>query len=218
VYGLLLLAMGLFIAFPALQRSTWHKNRLYAKLLSGNPEQQLVAASALVYLRAQDPLLQALQSENVSTRDIAQRALEHLWFTSSGGQVYQLMQKAYRLAENDKPQEALAVLQEVIQKYPRYAEAYNRRASVYWQLGEVKKSMADSERAVTLNPAHYGAWQGLAMGHRQKGNFSAACRCLRMALKLIPHDRATREALRRCEEASRSYPLPARQDRSCDLT
>jgi tetratricopeptide (TPR) repeat protein len=215
---LLLLAMALCAGFSAFQNSTWHQKRLLGKLLSGKPEQQLMAASELVYLGAQDRLIEALQSENESARGIAQRALEHLWFTASGNDAYQSMQKAYRLQENNQSQEALVVLQEVIAKYPRFAEAYNQRASVYWEMGEIAKSMADSRYALTLNPAHYGAWQGLAMAYRQQGNFSAAARCLRMAMHLIPHDVDTREALRKCEETLKRHPCPSTKDEFMEMT
>jgi len=32
------------------------------------------------------------------------------------------------------------------------------------------------------------------------GEISEACRCLRAALKILPHDEPTQEALRKCEE------------------
>jgi tetratricopeptide (TPR) repeat protein len=213
-----LLAIGLCAGFTALQRSTWHKNRLYTKLLSGDPEQQLTSATTLVYLRAQEQLLAAMQSDNATARAIAQKGLEHLWFVSSGEKAYQLLQKAYKLEEDQKHQEALAVLQEVINKYPNYAEAYNQRASIYWEMGDMKRSMDDSERALMLNPSHYGAWQGLAIGYRQVGNFKAAARCLRMALRFIPQDAATQEALRGCEEAMKRCPLSSDISEPAEIT
>ena len=65
--------------------------------------------------------------------------------------------------------------------------------------------MADCRRALALNPQHYGAWQGIGICHLNMGDVEEACRSLRSALKIIPHDPATRQSLRECEELLRTY-------------
>ncbi len=217
LYLLVVLGAGICLLFPAVQRSGWHRNQLYAQLLSGTPEEQLSAASTLAYLRDEEHLLKALQSENHSARELGQRALEHVWFTSSGTEAYEVSEIAYQAARNKELHKALTLLTGLLHKYPRFAEGWNRRASVYWQLGQFEKSKADSEKAVMLNPNHYGAWQGLGICHLQQGDLLEACRCLRAAQKLLPHDPATRGALQKCEQLLRAYPLPSKHQKPADI-
>ncbi len=188
------------------QHSTWFKERLYRELLSGNAEEQLRAASALAYVRGEKQLLAALKADAAGVRETARRALEYCWFTSAGDEAFRLTQAAYQATEREKYQEALAILDRLVTQYPRFAEGWNRRAAVYWRLGQYEKSRADCERALGLNPNHYGAWQGLGVCQIQLGEVNEACRSLRTALKLLPHDEPTREALQRCEALLRQAP------------
>ena len=72
-----------------------------------------------------------------------------------------------------------------------------------WQLGEYEKSRRDCERALSLNPNHYGAWQGLGVSQLQLGELTEACRSLETALRIAPNDRVTKRCLRRIEELMR---------------
>ena len=135
-------------------------------------------------------------------------ATEYLWFNTAGDKAYKLLQEAYQAAEADENEKALEVLDRLTRQFPKFAEGWNRRAAVYWQMGQWAKSRADCERALALNPYHYGAWQGLGLARLQEGDVAEACRCLSAALRILPHDPATREALQRCEELRRSRPAP----------
>lgn len=192
----------------ALHRTDWYKDRLYQRLLQGEPEEQLDAAVALAYLRAEDHLLQALRVQNPPARQLAQRALEHIWFTAAGDKAYELTQAAYLAADRGETEEALKILNRLIELHPQFAEAWNRRASVYWQMGQFRKSISDCERTLALNPNHYGAWQGVGICQLELGKTVEACQSLRQALRINPYDEPTRRSLRRCEELLRIFPHP----------
>lgn len=216
-YLLLVVACAGYLIRHAFQRTSWNKERLFRQLLSGDSEQRARAAAALARLGAEQHLLDALKADCEETREVGRRALEQLWFTSSGREAYREMQAAYRAEESEDFATALQILDRLLRKYPKYAEGWNRRASVYWQLGEYRESISDCEQALALNPNHYGAWQGLGVGRLRLGEVSEACRCLRTALRIAPHDAATRRSLRRCEELMRVYPSPGKTAKSYDL-
>jgi tetratricopeptide (TPR) repeat protein len=199
------------------RQTNWHKERLYRQLLSGNPRQQLRAASALAHLRAESYLLTALKSDTPAVRDLGRRALEHVWFNSGGPEAYDLTQAAFHAVEREDFQQALNILNRLIREFPNFAEGWNRRASVYWQMGQYEKSMQDCEKALFLNPNHYGAWQGIGICQLQMGEISEACRSLRAALKIIPYDGATRRSLQQCEELLRVFPHPSKKVKTIDL-
>jgi tetratricopeptide (TPR) repeat protein len=198
-------------------RTPWYKNRLLAKLYSNDPRQQLQAATTLAHLKCEDELLLVLRSDFNSARELGRRALEHIWFNAAGKNAYGLLQQAHDAMEKKELQRALAILDRMIDRYPTYAEAWNRRGAVYWELGNYEKSLADSERALALNPHHYGAMQGIGICHLQLGDVAEACRYLRAALKVLPHDDATRRSLERCEELLRIFPSPTKKSKTHDV-
>ena len=217
LYLPLAIACGFFLSVFALQHSNWYRQRLYRQLLSGNPEQRLKAASTLAHFGAQDQLLAGLKSEVPAVRDLARNALEYVWFRAAGRDAHEQVETAFQAEEKEDYQTSLALLDRVVEKYPKFAEGWNRRASVYWQIGQYDKSIADCQRALTLNPNHYGAWQGLGVCRVQLGDVTEACRCLRSALRIAPYDDATRRCLQKCEELLRVLPHGTRPRSSGDL-
>lgn len=183
--------------------SSFFKQWMYQRLVSGNEKQQLHAASALVYVRAEKELLAALKLEEEKTRDLAKKALEFSWFTAAGAEAEKDLAEAMTAAEEERYQEALEILTKLTSQHPTFAEAWNQRAAVYWKLGRHDESILDCERTLVLKPHHYGAWQGMGVCKLHLGEVAEACRCLREALKILPHHEATQEALRKCEELLR---------------
>ncbi len=208
---------GFYFSFYQVQHSTWHKERLYLQLLSGSQPEQLKAASALAHFGGQEQLLAALKSQTPAVREFARRALEYLWFSAAGEQAHQAVEDAFQAAEKDDFKTALTLLDDIVRKYPNFAEGWNRRASVYWQMGQYQKSIADCEKAIALNPNHYGAWQGIGICRVQLGDIAEACRCLRAALKITPYDETTRHCLQKCEEMLRVLHPSNQQTRGLDL-
>ena len=158
---------GFYFSLYLVQHSNWYKQRLYYRLLSGNHQQQLTAASALAHFGGQEQLLAGLSCEAPAVRELARRALEYLWFSAAGHAAHRAVEDAFQAAEKE-----------------------------------------DFQTALALNPHHYGAWQGIGVCRMQLGDVAEACRCLRAALKIIPHDDTTRRCLEKCEELLRAMPRP----------
>lgn len=206
-----------FLAVHGLQRTTWFKERVYQMLVTGDEAQRLKAASLLSEVRGEAQLLRALKSEQPAVREMARRGLDHLWFTGEGDRAYDEMLAACKLANGEDCANALPLLDQLTAKHPRYAEAWNRRASVLWQMGKFKESMSDSQRALELNPNHYSAWQGLGLCQLELGDIAAACKSLRAALQIAPHDQSTRDSLQRCEQLLQTKRPAVKLDRKSHL-
>lgn len=206
-----------FLGVQAIQRTTWFKERIYQMLVTGDEAQRLKAASLLSQVRGEAQLLRALKSEQAAVREMARRGLDHLWFTGEGDRAYDEMLAACKLANGEDCAKALPLLDKLTAKHPRYAEAWNRRASVLWQMGKFKESMSDSQRALELNPNHYSAWQGLGLCQLELGDIAGACKSLRAALQIAPHDQSTQESLQRCEQLLQTKRPAVKLDRKSQL-
>src|SRR5207244_3473769 len=95
----------------------------------------------------------------------------------------QELQRTRQLSDNGSKQAALDVL---IQKAPSFAEAYNQRAILRFQLGELQKAIADCEKVLRLNPCHFGAQVGMAQCYMGLNKPKAALKAFRTAYRLNP--------------------------------
>ena len=216
LYILAVTASISFLAVHLGRRTEWYKNHVYQELLRGNEDQRLRAATILALVGGERQLLDGLKQAEPEVHAIAQRGLEHLWFTAAGNQAYRLVEESCRASEREDFKEALRILDGVTSRYPEFAEGWNRRGAVLWQAGQFDKSIADCRRALKLNSNHYGALQGLGICHLQLGDVEEACRALRHALRIAPHDECTQRSLRRCEDFLRSHQPSTRSRRGGD--
>jgi tetratricopeptide (TPR) repeat protein len=95
---------------------------------------------------------------------------------------------------------ALAAFDKIIKTEPDFAEGWNKRATVYYLMGEYEASVRDVERTLTLEPRHFGALSGLGLIYLTVGDDLAALKAFEAALKVNPHLPAARvhvEQLRR---------------------
>jgi tetratricopeptide (TPR) repeat protein len=183
-----------------IQHSPWNKERLYRKLIVGDRDQKLRAVADLVYVNGQTQLMRALKSRSPVVREIAANSLLNLWSLEAGNKAHRVIEDANEAIERGAYSEALVILSELIEKHPKFAEAWNRRATLYWQLHKYKDAVADCQKVIALNPNHFAAWQGMGLCQLHLGELESACESLRAASKINPHDQGLRQLLQHCED------------------
>ena len=110
-----------------------------------------------------------------------------IWMRSGSDTATLLMRRASEAeAKKDYPV-ALDLLDKIVDLEPRWAEAWNKRASVRFQAGDLDGSMADVEHVLKLEPKHFGALQGMAMILQRTGLDKQALEVYRRVLSIYPH-------------------------------
>src|SRR4030095_4572564 len=132
-----------FLITSYLRQTEWFKEQMYRRLVNGAAEKKLHAASVLADVGGEEQLLRAMKAEDQATSEAARRAVEYVWFNAARHEACDKMQDAFRAEEREDYAQALRILDELVAKFPQFAEAWNRRASVHWQLGQYDKSMSD---------------------------------------------------------------------------
>ncbi len=75
----------------------------------------------------------------------------------------------------------------LIQTAPDLSEAWNKRATAHWLMGDFKASLADICETVKREPRHFGAWSGLGMIRAEMGENGRAVAAFELARKWNPH-------------------------------
>ncbi len=81
---------------------------------------------------------------------------------------------------------ALTLLDELVTKESDFAEAWNRRATVHYLLGNYKQSLNDIEQTLTLEPRHFGALSGIGMIMLKWGETDKALHAFERVLDISP--------------------------------
>jgi tetratricopeptide (TPR) repeat protein len=139
-----------------------------------------------------------LRDDDRQVRQMANDALWSLWFRGENAAHSAALQRAIGLRDRDK---ALASLDALIRKAPRFAEAYNQRAIVYFRMNEFEKAAADCEKVLQLNPYHYGALSGLGQAQLNLRKPQAALKTFRRAVQVNPNLDGVQDTIRALEEA-----------------
>ncbi|MFN0317735.1 MAG: tetratricopeptide repeat protein [Burkholderiales bacterium] len=87
---------------------------------------------------------------------------------------------------------------------PNYAEAWNKRATLYYLLGRDEESVRDIHRVLELEPRHFGALSGLGEICLAAGDEAAARLAFQTALRLNPHLEAVRDEIDKLEAPART--------------
>ena len=98
-----------------------------------------------------------------------------------------LMSWVSKAMDEEKLPLALDVLDRVVVIQPDYAEGWNKRATVNFMIGEFGRSVADIEKALALEPRHFGALSGLGLILKELGEDERALEAFEEALRIHPY-------------------------------
>lgn len=143
-------------------------------------------------------LLNDLQSTDPSTRQNATQNLWERWFNEKGTEARTALMQATRLMERGEFVRAEGQVNRLLDTYPDFAEAFNKRATIRYLMGDFTEAAADCEQVITLKPYHFGALHGLGLCRMQLGEYPAALAALRRAVVVQPHALVNQQLIAEC--------------------
>lgn len=148
-----------------------------------------------------DSLFSALKRER--DPEIAREISDSIrlqWQSSGSATVEALMVWAAKARQSGKQASALDFYDQVIALAPDFAEGWNQRATLHFEMGNVRKSMSDINRVLILEPRHFGALAGMASILTAAGNDKLALEAWQRFLDIYPAERKAQEQLGELEE------------------
>jgi tetratricopeptide (TPR) repeat protein len=139
-----------------------------------------------------DPRLPALfarlqSAGSDSEARVVEAIIWQIWSISADDEVNAMMQRGLQAMTDGSPKQALTVFDAMVQRSPYFAEGWNKRATVYYVLGDFEASVADIERTLQLEPHHFGALSGLGQIYLALDRDEAALKAFEAALAIDPH-------------------------------
>ncbi len=98
---------------------------------------------------------------------------------------------------------SLEILDRIVASYPTYAEAWNKRATLHFALGNYEASLRDIDKVLDLEPRHFGALAGRGMIYQRQENWTAALNAYREALRMNPSMTGVKNAVQELSKRER---------------
>lgn len=141
---------------------------------------------ALANEKVQRLYIELKQSKTESAARAIENRIWQNWVIGPNTEATNLLAKAMERRRAYDFAGSLEILNKVIEKTPDWAEVWNQRAFVHFLREEFDKSLEDADRAIELEPNHFGALAGKAQILMSQGRTELGQKALRRAIKLHP--------------------------------
>lgn len=139
-----------------------------------------------------------LKSPDEAVRERATQALWNHWFHQKGPGGFTALQRSEALIQEGVLEAAEALLSQTIREHLDFAEAWNRRAVLYYLQGEYEQSLCDCREVLRLNPIHFGALHGMGLCHAALGQYREAIQAFHKALEIQPYATLNQRLILEC--------------------
>lgn len=109
-----------------------------------------------------------------------------------------MIERSQKLLDSGQPSKAEAVLTELINEQADFAEAWNRRAFLYYTNSQYEKSLADCLMTIQINPVHFGALHGMGLSYAALGEYTKAIAAFNRALEIQPYSLINQKLVLEC--------------------
>jgi len=132
-------------------------------------------------------LVDRLRDSDAGVRALAEAALWEIWGRSGDEATDQLLRVGIAQMNERDIAGAVDTFSQVITRRPEFAEGWNKRATVYYMLGQYEKSLADCDEVMKRNPYHFGALSGYGLIHLKLRHPEQALTWFEKALAVNPN-------------------------------
>ena len=153
-----------------------------------------------------DALMPRLLDTDPTLRHTALAIIWRLWGRSGDDAIDKLYQQGMGLMQSGNLPKAVAVFSDIISQRPDFAEAWNKRATLYYMLDQYDMSMKDCDEVLKRVPNHFGALSGYAQMLAERDQPERALELLERANRVNPNSGNAEQmidGLRRQIEAKR---------------
>ncbi len=138
------------------------------------------------------------KSEGRGQETLAEK-IRSLWSASDSPTAEVLLSQASRAISDGAPAEALSILDRLVGAYPDFAEAWNRRATLYFMMKRDEQALKDIEKTLDLEPRHFGALAGRGLIYQRQKKYGLAREAFEDALRINPGLEQVKNAIKQLD-------------------
>ena len=147
-----------------------------------------------------DVLFEKLKKSLDTTTKIEQE-IWSLWVTHpSDNNLTIKLEEGSILMQRQQLYGAISIFTEVIRLDPSWAEAWNKRATAYYMVGDFQKSQEDIDQVLKLEKRHFGALAGQGMVNIQLKNFEKALESYKKVQEIHPSMKSPKIMIKEIQE------------------
>ena len=148
-----------------------------------------------------DKLFKELKKNDSTLTFETEQKIWKIWSTHpKKKQLTVMLNKGSELVKNNQFREAVNVFTKVIMLDPYWAEAWNKRATVLYLLGEFQKSQDDIDKVLKLEKRHFGALAGQGLVNIQLKNYEKAIMSYEKAQNIYPSMKSPKIMIKEIEK------------------
>ena len=202
------LALGLALLMPAAasaeDRPRPTREQALRDLDGGDVEARRLAAAWMGELGAPTDLpalFKALRDQDDLVRALSENSIWQVWSRSGDPTVDSLFAAGVEQMNHGHAQAAIETFSQIIRLKPDFAEGWNKRATVYFFIGEYEKSLRDCDEVIKRNPKHWGALSGYGQIYLQLDQPEQALAYFQRALAVNPNLQQVEQMIEQLKQA-----------------
>jgi tetratricopeptide (TPR) repeat protein len=155
-----------------------------------------------------DRLFNDLKIKNATLSYKIEQKIWELWSTHpTDKSLTAMLAQGSGLVNKQKLDQAIVVFSKVIDLDPNWAEAWNKRATVLYMVGEFQKSQDDIDKVLELEQRHFGALAGQGLVNIKLENYEKAIMSYKKAQQIYPKMKSPKIMIKQIEELIRSQSI-----------
>ena len=146
-------------------------------------------------------LFNELKIKNDSSSYVTEQKIWKLWSQHPTNQNLTIkLEQGSEFVRNQKLSEAIEIFSEVIKLDPEWAEAWNKRATVLYMLGDYQGSQEDIDKVLNLEKRHFGALTGQGLVNIKLENYEKAIESYEKAQEIYPSMKSPKIMIKQIKE------------------
>lgn len=141
---------------------------------------------------------------SLASNPAALRATENriweIWLEHTNEDVERLLTLGTEAMNRRQFPEALLIFSQIVENFPDFAEGWNKRATLFYLVGNTDASIEDIKKTLELEPRHFGALSGLGLVYLQQGKLELAEEAFLQLIAVHPNSPSAQNNLRLVRE------------------
>ena len=134
-----------------------------------------------------DELFNDLKNDDQYISNKIEQKIWKIWSTHpNNSELTTMLNAGSEFVNNNQLLEAIEIFTKVIELDPSWPEAWNKRATVFYMVGEFEKSQKDIDEVLKLEKRHFGALAGQGLVNIKLENYDKAIKSYENVIEIYP--------------------------------